>query len=277
MSSGGFGGFRTLILGGALVAAAAGAQMGRQAQAMTEEEYLRALSAAERKVQRERSVREAPANALSMPFLTRHLGRPYRVGDSWDVAVFLAAGTQARKSGTPAALRNSKGQLGIFHYEVTELRARPAGPPEAVIRVTQVAERGMAAIDPAVKELTLRVNEQSELSEKAYRLDGRAEPVKVSTQGVRTPLTPWELLPLDVPELLTAERSDARAAPSLPPALERVARDRGWAPDLARSTWFEQDDFFGRPVQVLWQQGDPWPAYIRAGGAVAALISRGGR
>jgi hypothetical protein len=44
--------------------------------------------------------------------------------------------------------------------------------------------------------------------------------------------------------------------------------------DLKNSVRFETMDFLSRPVEVLWQQGTPWPSYIQSEAGFSVLVSQ---
>jgi hypothetical protein len=235
--------------------------------AMSEADYLSALSVAQGKVERTRSTART-ASAVSSTIVRNLLGRYYEVGDSWDVAAWNFSETQMRKTQDPEQLRRHANAFGRFHYTVRSVKSGPN--PEVVIDVTQ-----LEAADPAVERLTLTMNDRLVQSAKEYRMrDGRVAPA--NAHGIHSSATILELLPLDVPDVDTAERRDATALPELPEEARAVAARAGYSPELSRSVWFEQDDFFGRAVDVLWQKGDPWPSYIKTPGGIAILLGRSG-
>lgn len=236
-----------------------------------EEQYLQELKIAQAKVLRVKKARLAAAS-LSSPLVKSLFGRYYHVGDSWDVAAFQYMNPMARMTSDPDHLKMEITRSGIFHYEVVSVKSDRI--PEVVMKVTQKLDFGLSPPDPRVQALTLTMNDQLVQTRKSYQLVGHSLPVAASPNGIHSSVSPLELFPLDVPEILTASRAQATTLPQLPAEAQAVARKANYQPDLTRSSWFEQDDVFGRPVQVLWQQGDPWPAYLKTANGVAILIRK---
>lgn len=240
-------------------------------KAMTREQYLDALKIADQKVMREKAItRGGSGDALSSSALSRLFGRYYQAGDTWEVAAWVLEQPIMNKVSRPEGQRPSVRKAGIFHYEVTAVKNGPE--PEITLLIRQIDRHGIAIVDPRIETLTLKMNDRLQESEKSYRVAGRSAPVPVSTQGLRSGLTELEFFPLDAPEIATALTTPAKALPDLPEAVAALAGSVGWSPDLSKSQWLEQDDFFGRSVQMLWQFGDPWPAYLKTSNGVAILI-----
>jgi hypothetical protein len=228
------------------------------AHAMSPEDYVAALKVADKGIARKKALASS-AGALSAPLLRSLFGRPYQVGDRWEVAAYHQRPTMMRMSEDPARTGGGTGPVGIFLYEVVEVR--PGG--EVSFRVTQ---RGGTSIAPSVRAVTLAASERLRSTERSYDVGGGA--ASASRVGELA------LVPLDLPDLETAERSDAESIPELPERLRAIAAGAGYRPDPSRGFWFEQDDFFGRPVQAFWQAGDPWPAYLRTPHGVAILLRK---
>jgi len=77
-----------------------------------------------------------------------------------------------------------------------------------------------------------------------------------------------------VPDVFTARSDEAIGTPELPKGLRQVASRSGFRIDPSTTKAFEQDDFFGRGVRILWKQGDPWPAYLKTPQGVSILLSK---
>ena len=241
--------------------------------AMPEKDYMEALKLAEQKVLREKAAQLAISSspgALSSTVIGSLYGHYYEKGDQWNVAAFLFDQTEARKISDPDYLKTKIKIGGIFHYEVDSVQT--GAKPQVVLKVTQLSAYGLKPVDPHVESLSLTMNDQISQSEKAYSIQGASEPVKVSPEGIHSAITLLELFPLDVPELLAAKRGTLPSLPQLPDAAGDFAKQVGFKPDLSQSAWYEQDDFFGRPVEILWHHGDPWPAYIKTANGIAILI-----
>ncbi|MCM2323325.1 MAG: hypothetical protein NDJ90_08690 [Oligoflexia bacterium] len=251
---------------------------------VSEREYRDALAIAQKKVERAQSAatsarvrhnaRMAPGvaapEALSSAIVIRLLGRDYRVGESWLVAATQFDPTEMRRTDDPHSLNPGKGRTGIFRYEVVAVKS--SGTPEVTLRITQQQSQGFPRIDTRIEALELTFSDHSRQTRKAYRVRGREAPIPVAPEALRAQTSILEFFPLDVPEIETAEATTPRALPALPDTLARLREEAGAPVDPKRSLWFEQDDFFGRPVQVLWQKGDPWPAYLKTPGGTAILL-----
>ncbi|MGZ3687445.1 MAG: hypothetical protein ACXVBW_04055 [Bdellovibrionota bacterium] len=239
--------------------------------AMSEDQYLASLKLAQKKVERVKAAKQtAAAGALSSTLLRTLFGRYYAVGDNWDVAAWTVINPMARMTADPEHLKLRMGKGGVFHYEVVSVENGPS--PSVILKVTQKDGYGLKTVDAETDYLQLTMNDQMMQSRKAYSRAGKL--VDVSPEGIHSRLSPLELYPLDVPEISTAERIEPTALPELPEAVQKVASQVDYKPNLAQSLWFNQDDFFGRPVQILWQHGDPWPAYFKTDNGVAILLHK---
>lgn len=239
---------------------------------MPEKDYRFSLQLAEKKVQKQNQLLNT-SQALSSTLIKSLFGRYYQIGDHWDVAAWQINSNMMRMTNDLSQTQKTVGYGGIFHYEVLNIKG--GLNPEVTLKVSQVEAYGYSIIDPKVSFLTLKMNDQLLQSEKAYSIQGNSSLVHVSADGFHSEITPLELLPLDVPEILTADRQSVTALPTLPPKIQKLAEQTKFKPNLSSSIWFEQDDFFGRPVQILWQKGDPWPSYLKTSGGIAILIHKG--
>ena len=178
-----------------------------------------------------------------------------------------------RMTDDPRHLQPVKMQVGIFHYEVTQC----GNTPDAAytVRIRQINLPGFRWVDPRVDALELQAQPGNTQTVKRYFFRGNANAVPVIPEGLHSAITPLELYPLDIPEILSAEKKAPTEFPKVPVELTRAQPDFREKTDLSRSIWFEQDDFFGRPVQLLWQKGDPWPAYIKTSSGISILIRKG--
>lgn len=242
------------------------------ASSLAESSYHSDLRAAEKKAIKNRIVQDR-AGALSSSLIKNLFGRYYEVGDSWDV---LSWRTQSNIMRMVSAQDLSKQQVvsgGRFHYEVISVKT--GIKPSVIIQVTQKEESGLSIPDPKVKYLSLTMNDQMVQSAKEYFFVGRMSGQKVSPDGIHTNISDLELFPIDVPELVSADRSAPTHLPELPQKISNYSTKYGFKPDLSRSSWFEQEDFFGRPIEVLWEQGNPWPSYFKTTNGISILIQKG--
>ena len=252
-----------------LVASAVATFAAIQSLAAPPEYYLEALRAAQAKVDRGAAAsRPAPTTGLRA---SAALATPstYRVGDHWDVIAWSETSPQARMVPPPEgrAAPEPTGRLGYFRYEVIQ------ATPVVRLRVSPLEVAGVPHPDRRIEALELTLDSSRQVTDKVYHLTGNKIRARVSAQGVHSRISALELFPLDLPELATAEPTAWTALPSLPYGLASLSARFPLTADPARSTWFEQDDFFGRPVQVLWQQGDPWPRYLKTPAGIALLVT----
>lgn len=243
---------------------------------MPEKDYLAALKVADQKVQRLKEL-QSRENALSSGMVKLLFGRFYQPGDSWDVAAWQFDGSQRNH---PAFLKHHRldtpgafAAQGVFHYEVESIRT--GLPSQIILKVTQTESFGMKIMDPRVKAIRLTMTDGIVQSEKHYTLEGDTRPVRVFPDSLHTRISGLELFPLDVPDISTADKKSDFTLPELPPGIRSFSEQFSISPERKRSSWFEQEDFFGRPVQVLWQQGDPWPSYMKTVNGIAILIRQG--
>lgn len=246
------------------------------------DDYLQALKIANAKIERTQQRVAHPgtgraaviASALTSAMPERLSLKPYQVGETWEVAAWQADPTAMRMTSDPRHLESGKGRVGIFKYRVAEVKESPTR--QVVFEITQRDAHGQTVVDPQVDRITLTMNETYEQARKSYAMKNHPDPIHVAPSGLRSAMTRLELFPLDIPEVITAEASQPKSLPELPEALREIARQSEFKPDLGRSVWYSQDDFFGRGIDILWQLNDPWPAYIKTSQGVSILISRGG-
>jgi hypothetical protein len=236
---------------------------------MSDKDYQAALALVQKKVARQKSLNPQSLNARSEVGVRNPVSHAYQVGDRWEVAAWSFQNTMARMTTDPAHLQSKGGHGGIFLYEVKTPR---------LIQVTQLEEFGIKKLDPRVLSLKLTLDEQGVVSRKVYEMQdeaGKVHEIPVSPDGIHSSITRLELFALEVPELATAEQSSPTAIPTLPDGLQTIATQSGYHFDPTHSVSYDQDDFFGRGMQAIWQQGDPWPAYFKTSNGVSILIHKG--
>ncbi len=222
--------------------------------------YLESLKIADRHVQKQKSVSDR-AGALSTSMLRSLYGKYYKIGETWKVAALRSDSTMARKVSDAEQLQPRADRVIILQYEVVDMKNGPN--PRAVVEVTQLNEEGYPIVDASVEKIILTIDDQLAESTAKY--------IFKDTKKTASSL---ELFPIEVPTLATADQLTRTAAPDLPSALKGVASKHGYNPKLSQSSWFEEDDAFGRAVKILWQHGDPWPAYLKTSNGVSILLSK---
>jgi len=231
-------------------------------------EYQDMLRIAQRKVDRLKALGAGSAGALSTSLVMSVLGRYYQVGDHWDVLAWQISSTMAAMTSEPVKYRYHAGK---FHYEVIEVK--PGNPSQVAVRITQETGASLPAADPRVQWLDLTMTSQFSQDSKIYHFRNQND-YSASPNGVHSNVSILELFPLDVPDIYTAERSTPSALPDLPVEIKDQATAAGYSAQLSQSSWFDQEDLFGRPVQILWQHGDLWPAYMKTPTGIAILARR---
>ena len=239
--------------------------------------YAKALGIAQSKVIRDHAADANRAGALATSSSAILFGRPYQKGDSWQIAVWRINQAQEMLRPNPVVaaseLRDpTLAESGLFRFKV--VNATQGATPTIEIEITQLKEAGFALIDPVVDKIVITGDRGFRQLSKHYYLRDRSEPVEVSPNGVRMTKSIIDLLPLDFISIDNAVREELRAPPRLPKQLREFARKISFAPDPKQSVWLEQDDFFGRPIQALWQHGNPWPSYIRTANGIALLVKK---
>lgn len=242
--------------------------------------YVAALQIAQRKAERQRLAQEiantpATASHSAHSGYARAIGRKYKVGETWDVIAWRLDRPISRMTNQEEHLRTLVRESGIFRYEVLSLSSDAS--PNITLRVTQIEGDNVRKVDPQVDHLILTLTDQMVEKQKVISFVDRPNPVAVSHQGLRSGelQTLLEVFPLDVPEVLTAERAMIRQLPELPQKVQEFVANTGFKPDFSQSTWYLQDDFFGRPIEALWERESPWPTYLRTSNGIALLIRRG--
>lgn len=211
------------------------------------------------------------SQALSSQLITRLFGRYYQVGDHWTVAAWQIEHGMMRMTSEANQTQSQVGRGGLFKYEV--IQVKNGSHPEVTIRVVPLEGLGFEKVDPKVQYLDLKMDDAWVQSEKTYTLAGRSQPEKASPNGIHSQISTLELYPLDPPEVSFSNSNPARN-PSLPPVILKFAQASNWKLNLSRSFQFDQDDFFGRPIELIWEEGMPWPSYIKTNNGVALLLDR---
>ena len=240
--------------------------------AMPEKDYLEALQLAQKKAVRAQVSRSRSEN-LSSSLLKSLYGKYYEVGDSWNVAAWQLKPTSPMgKAEDPNLNGKQLGPGGIFHYEV--ISVKNGINPEFTLKITEVSTPDFPRIDPKIESINLRVSNELAVKMKTNTLsEGYKEP---SFSSTHLPMGSsfLNLFPLEVPELSSADRKAASALPVLPAKIQEYVKKVAFAPKLDQSIWMEQDDFFGRPIEMIWQQGSPWPSYLKTVNGIAILVPK---
>ncbi len=209
-------------------------------------------------------------------------GRTYHVGDQWEVIAWRTDTMRAAAMmSAPSDHPPLRQEMAAFRYTV--ISVAPGADGVAEIRIEPIDAYGLSSFDPRVKSLTIRTDAKLSQYTKTYVFSvpgmmgmKKEVTVPVSADGIRSGITPLELFPIDMPRLELGEGTRVTKLPELPPALQPIAKSSGYKLRPDEGSWFEESDFFGRPIQMLWRTGEPWPAYLKTPYGVAILVSRGG-
>jgi hypothetical protein len=239
-------------------------------------DYSEQLRIVQKKIERQRaSETTLGSGALSSALLFRLMGRYYEVGDHWEVAAWITQHPNMAPNSEERKSTSSVRKGGIFRYEVVSVNKNAKS--SVVIEVRQLWAHGMTPVDTRVEKISLTMNDKMVQSQKSYLLKGISRPLHVAPSGMRSQISELELFPLDVPELVSAVAETPLRFPEVPTAVSDLMARLGVSTELKQATWFEQDDFFGRPIQALWEKGKLWPSYFRTSNGVAILLTRGSR
>lgn len=197
------------------------------------------------------------------PLTQALMGSQYHVGDQWDVIAFQNFNTEIAKGD---AIRDGelRGTPAGFHYQVTSVNPLQ-------IEVTQVSIFGLKIVDAEVASVTLKYDAQLKEISKTYHLADHTS-ATVAAGDLRNRLIPLEAYPIEIPNLEMASPEPATVAPALPGRMGDLGKKAGYAPDLAHSSWIEDDDLFGRAVEILWQKKTPWPSYLKTSLGMSILV-----
>lgn len=254
---------------------------------MSEDEYYRALRIADQHVRKKQAMLDSSAAAtdalgassgLRRSSLASLQGRKFKKGDQWEVIALRSEQMRvAAMKSAPSEDGHSHGtnrpDIGVFRYTVTGVNDGLAD-----IQVEQVQKFGIGIYDARVSSLAMKTDQQLMQHEKRYAFvskRGEKKDIRVSPDGLRSGITGLELFPLDMPRLEMGDGKRLKKVPVLPEALQKVSSQAGFRIDASEGLWFEESDFFGRPIEIFWKTGDPWPTYMKTSYGVAILVKKG--
>ena len=240
--------------------------------ASSEKQYLASLHDASDKV-RMKKQKNSLSQALSTSLILKLLGRYYQIGDRWRVLSWIYQHSLLPKLQPSQAESPSFSAGGLFEYEVRDIK--PGLKPEITVSITQIAHPELPPVDPQVKELLITLDDQLMEQKKLYVLTHPNHTLSIPSGGVGPSLSPLGLYPLELPDVLSAEENQKPPLPELPPPLQKWANRFSWKMNRARTTAFQQDDFFGRPIEFFWEKGQPWPSYLKTPRGISLLIESG--
>ncbi len=239
---------------------------------MPESIYRYSLKIAEKKTHKKSILR---ARAQNFPFsaIRSIFGRDFQVGDHWTVAAWQIRPSTMRMTNEESHLQNQITDGGLFRYEVTQITSSP--DKQVILQIKQLNSKDFKIIDPNVQYLNLRMDDRLNQNEKTYYFNGKTEGIQVSPDQIHSAITPLELLPLDIPEILTAEKhrnNSESISKILPDKISKKLKELNIIINLNQSIRFEQDDFFGRPIAAFWDKGNPWPTLVKTANGISILI-----
>ena len=165
----------------------------------------------------------------------------YRVGERWTVATWPIIQTPIRMAGLTKDNQPQVGRMSLFDYEVVETNNKI--PTEIKIKITVIKSQDLPIGHSETRSLTLGVQD---------KMVGRFPP--------------------DIPDVSEAIRNPKASLPTLPGTIAKNAEKIGYRPDLPLCNAYDREDFFGRPVHILWQPGSPWPEYLETSRGIALLV-----
>ena len=242
--------------------------------ASSEKRYLSSLQYASQKVLLKKQKTSSPL-ALSASMLAAHLGRPYQIDESWLVLSFIDESVMMRGVALSPGAASAPFRGGLFEYRVKEIRT--GFQPEISLSIQQVSHPNFPTIDSRVKQLLIVLDEQLSQKKKFYAMSTHPHLISVPVEGVGDFLSPISFYPLDLPQIMTAQPSTQPQEPHFPQSLQRLIHPYSWQVNLGRAIEYEQEDFFGRPIDILWERGKPWPSYIKTPRGISILVESGGK
>jgi len=241
----------------------------------SEDYYLDALKIADQHVQKRKARIWTAAFAPALSLIQARFGRSYRVGDFWEVAAEQRVASMAKRTSDRENSKEQSGVMGIFRYEVIEIREGEKS--EAVIRITQLAKWGVKVVDPNVQSLTLQMDQDPGIQAAPRQLTlFERTASRTSSKRISFQSSMLEFFPLDFSDPIHSQHGEpATWSPPLKGQLLKLAKQSGWKLNISSTVVFEESDFFGRPVKFFWQAGSPWPSYLETPQGFAILLSQG--
>ncbi|MFZ9595338.1 MAG: hypothetical protein ACO3A2_04605 [Bdellovibrionia bacterium] len=201
----------------------------------------------------------------------------YQLGDQWDVATWSYQRTEMRKTQEESSRAQSLGTPQILHYRVTQVKNTKT--PEIEIQVLS------SRVDPKSPDFsphqtpsstlkwTMMLSPQGEIQGTSQISSPQTNSPLGATSTLLRP--PFELHSLIFPQTLHAEiHTTEIRIPTLPQPVLAFARQQKMDLDFSDCIEFEQEDFYGRPMKILWKKGDPWPSYFETSSGISILIRK---
>jgi hypothetical protein len=184
----------------------------------------------------------------------------YAAGDQWNIVGFQELPLNSPGATSPA------GRSAAFHFEVTSVDAQ-----NIRIRVTPIEAYGLKNIDPRVQYADFTYSKDLKLTSKVYKLHGYADPIPVSPDNFKVGVSVMEGFPLELPPITDAEKDDAFQAPQFSQTFQTAATQAGYTSVSVMEPCWTTWDFFGRGIQSIWPNGQPFPSLMKTTQGYAVL------
>lgn len=224
--------------------------------AQTDEAQLRQSLEIAAKFAREKKLKQVPVARLAPGSidLLKLNGKFYHLKDHWTVKFTPNQEVAAMaRMAAPDGGEVREGEPSFYEFTVLEVTDEGL----ARIEVRPRKDREAWSADRNFDHLVLVMNKRFIPLRKEIYHKGNAQPARVLRfDSGETMASGFEASPLDLPNLGTDDGKPVRDSAG------RVA--------LA----FDVQDLFGRPVSVLWRQGEMWPAEVRSTAGLATVVER---
>lgn len=191
---------------------------------------------------------QTPGAALSLGLKRKFL----EPGQSWRVDVYRKSLVAMRRTGEPKDLREKALPVETYYFQVAALTEGR----KARVEIRPENERK--------PKLALTLDDRFVILSKEELDDqGRVMRFTALPENHNTVMG-FEAFPIVLPDLSSTAGEPLESVP----AKLRETRPRF---DRERAARFQFADMLGRRVEVIWQDGDPWPSFVETAGVVAVM------
>jgi hypothetical protein len=241
----------------------------------TPSDYQMLIQSAEKYVEKQRAKQELHqmaihgqnTNVLSLAAMNLGLSTSpsaptYKTGQEWNVVAYqelpLAASENTLQNGRSAA----------FHFQVIS-----SDPSTGLrIRVRPITAYGLSNVDSKVQYADFIYSNDLKLTAKYYKLRGYRDPIPLSPDNFKVGVSVMEGYPLELPQITDAEKDDScNMQPALPSTFKKAIDQAGYAAFTTTDTCWMNADFFGRSIQSIWPETQPFPTYLKTTQGYAVL------
>ncbi|MBY0472153.1 hypothetical protein K2X30_13380 [bacterium] len=185
--------------------------------------------------------------------------RFYEKGQSWEVELWsTSSDAMARMESASSASTAMRDKPFRFAFKVIDVGASQV----AEIEVRPVSQGGQT-IEPRIDHVVLKINSDRTIIQKnVYYKDGRP-PVAFLGGNESNLSLGFDGYPLVLPDLKSIDGKPITEAPRDLPNGARLNATRGLD--------FRFHDAYAREIRVIWEDGAPWPAYVKTPAGVAIV------